>query len=45
LLGATLLALVAGRFLAERVSARTLGRIGAVAFAAVGVFTLAAAAL
>jgi putative Ca2+/H+ antiporter (TMEM165/GDT1 family) len=43
LLGATLLALVAGRFLAERVAARTLGRIGAVAFAAVGVFTLTTA--
>jgi Ca2+/H+ antiporter, TMEM165/GDT1 family len=45
LLGATLLALVAGRFLADRVSARTLGRIGAVAFALVGVVTLAGAAL
>jgi putative Ca2+/H+ antiporter (TMEM165/GDT1 family) len=45
LLGATLLALVAGRFLAERVSARTLGHLGAVAFAVVGVFTLVAAAL
>jgi putative Ca2+/H+ antiporter (TMEM165/GDT1 family) len=40
LFGATLLALGAGRFLAERVSARTLGRIGAVAFATVGVLTL-----
>jgi Ca2+/H+ antiporter, TMEM165/GDT1 family len=43
LFGATLLALVAGRFLADRVSERTLGRIGAVAFAAVGVFTLTSA--
>jgi putative Ca2+/H+ antiporter (TMEM165/GDT1 family) len=43
LLGATVLALVAGRFLADRVSERTLGRFGAIAFAAVGVFTLTAA--
>ena len=45
LFGATLLALVAGRAIAERVSERTLSRIGAVAFAAVGVFTLVSAAL
>jgi putative Ca2+/H+ antiporter (TMEM165/GDT1 family) len=45
LFGATLLALVAGRFLAERVSPRTLGRVGAVAFAAVGIATLIAAAV
>jgi putative Ca2+/H+ antiporter (TMEM165/GDT1 family) len=43
LFGATVLALVAGRFLADRVSERTLGRFGAIAFAAVGVFTLTAA--
>jgi putative Ca2+/H+ antiporter (TMEM165/GDT1 family) len=45
LLGATLLALVAGRFLAERISARTLARIGAGAFALVGVVTLVTAAV
>jgi putative Ca2+/H+ antiporter (TMEM165/GDT1 family) len=45
LLGATLLALVAGRFLADRVSPRTLGRIGAVAFALVGIATLVGAAV
>lgn len=45
LFGATLLALVAGRALAERVSERVLSRIGAVAFALVGVFTLVNAAL
>jgi putative Ca2+/H+ antiporter (TMEM165/GDT1 family) len=44
LFGATLLALVAGRFLAERISARTLARIGAGAFALVGVVTLVSAA-
>jgi putative Ca2+/H+ antiporter (TMEM165/GDT1 family) len=45
LFGATVLALVAGRALAERVSERTLSRIGAVAFALVGIATLVAAAL
>ena len=38
--GATVLALVAGRALAERISERTLSRLGAVAFAIVGVLTL-----
>jgi Ca2+/H+ antiporter, TMEM165/GDT1 family len=45
LFGATLLALLAGRWLAERISERTLSRIGAVAFAIVGVATLGAAAI
>jgi putative Ca2+/H+ antiporter (TMEM165/GDT1 family) len=45
LFGATLLALVAGRALAERISERTLSRLGAVAFALVGVVTLVSAAL
>jgi putative Ca2+/H+ antiporter (TMEM165/GDT1 family) len=45
LFGATLLALVAGRALAERVSERTLSRVGAAAFALVGVFALVSAAL
>jgi putative Ca2+/H+ antiporter (TMEM165/GDT1 family) len=45
LFGATVLALVAGRALAERISERTLSRIGAVAFALVGVATLVAAAV
>jgi putative Ca2+/H+ antiporter (TMEM165/GDT1 family) len=45
LFGATVLALVAGRALAERISERTLSRIGAVAFALVGVVTLVSAAL
>ena len=40
LFGATVLALVAGRALAERISERTLSRVGAVAFALVGVVTL-----
>lgn len=45
LFGATMVALVAGRALAERISARTLARIGAIAFALVGAFTLLTAAL
>jgi Ca2+/H+ antiporter, TMEM165/GDT1 family len=42
LLAATVLALVAGRALASRVSSRTLARVGAGAFAAVGTITLVA---
>jgi putative Ca2+/H+ antiporter (TMEM165/GDT1 family) len=41
---ASVVALVAGRFLADRVSRRTLSRLGAAAFAVVGVLTLASAA-
>lgn len=45
LFGATLLALVAGRAIAERVSERALSLVGAVAFALVGVLTLVSAAV
>jgi putative Ca2+/H+ antiporter (TMEM165/GDT1 family) len=45
LFAASALALVAGRFLIDRISRRTLSRIGAVAFALVGVLTLASAAV
>lgn len=43
MLASTVLALVAGNAIAQRVPASTMGRIGAVAFAAVGVFTLLSA--
>lgn len=45
MLTATALAVVAGRALTTRVRARTMRRIGAIAFAVVGVATLASAAL
>jgi putative Ca2+/H+ antiporter (TMEM165/GDT1 family) len=45
LFAASVVALVAGRFLTDRISRRTLSRLGAFAFALVGVLTLAGAAV